>query len=112
MTTIYYNPNCSKCRETLEILGDKGEDPTIVEYLNEPPTEQTLQDVLRKLGLRPKDIIRTKEATFKGLNLDLENDAAVLQALVKNPILLERPIVIKGDKAAVCRPAQNVLKIL
>lgn len=112
MTTIYFNPRCSKCRETLEILEDKGEKPTIIEYLDAPPDERTLKDVLKKLGLRPKDIVRTKEDTFKALKLDLEDDSAVLKALVKHPVLLERPIVVKGDKAAVCRPAQNVLKIL
>jgi arsenate reductase len=111
-TTIFHNPRCTKSRETLELLKQNGVEPAIVEYLKKPPSAEELRGVLAKLHLRPRDIVRTKEPIFSSLGLDLDNDRAVIQALVEHPILLERPIVVRGAKAAIGRPPENVLKIL
>lgn len=112
--TIYHNPRCSKSRQTLALLQEKGEDPVVVEYLNTPPDAATLRDILARLGLSPRDLMRKKEAPYKELNLadDSLDDAALIAAMVANPILIERPIVIAGDKAAVGRPPESVLDIL
>lgn len=112
--TIYHNPRCSKSRQTLALLQEKGEDPVVVEYLNTPPDAATLRDILARLGLSPRDLMRKKEAPYKELNLadDSLDDEALIAAMVANPILIERPIVVAGDKAAVGRPPESVLDIL
>jgi arsenate reductase len=111
--TLYYNPRCSKCREALCMLEEKGIKAELVEYLTTPPTEKELKEVLRKLGLKPMDIIRTKEPLFvekyKGKK---KTDAEWIKILSKNPILIERPIAIEGNKAIVGRPPQNIFTIL
>ena len=111
--TLYYNPRCSKCREALCMLEDKGIEAEIIEYLNTPPTEKELKDVLKKLGLKAMDIIRTKEPLFiekyKGKKF---TDAQWIKVLVKNPILIERPIAIEGNKAVVGRPPEKIFTIL
>ena len=109
--TIYHNPRCSKSRQTLQLLQDNGIDPTIVEYLETPPSVAELTDILNKMGKGPKDIIRKKEAAEEGIAGDLD-DAALIRALVDHPRALERPIVVKGDKAAMGRPPESVLEIL
>jgi len=112
--TIYHNPRCSKSRQTLQLLQDKGIEPTVVEYLKEPPSEQTLRDVLKKLGLRPIEVIRRKEQPFKDLGLaeKQDDDDALIAAMVANPVLIERPIVVKGKAARLGRPPEQVLEIL
>lgn len=112
--TIYHNPRCSKSRQTLALLQQEGENPTIVEYLATPPDAATLRDILTRLGLSPRDIMRKKEAPYKELELadDSLGDDALIAAMVANPILIERPIVVTHDKAAIGRPPENVLKIL
>lgn len=110
--TIFHNPRCSKSRETLALLEDKGLDLTVVEYLKEPPSASELKTIIKKLGLKARDIVRTKEDAFKSLKIDLENDSQVIAALAKHPVLLERPIVVVGEKAALGRPPENVKKIL
>jgi len=111
--TLYYNPRCAKCREALCILEDKGIKPEIKEYLKEPPTEKELKTLLSKLGLKPMDIIRTKEPLFaekfKGKK---HSDAEWIKIMCKNPILIERPIAIEGDKAIVGRPPEKIISIL
>jgi len=113
-TTIYHNPRCSKSRQTLDLIKAKGIEPRIVEYLNAPPDAKTLKSILKKLGLKPIDLMRTKESEFKALGLDQKrtDDDALIDAMVKHPILIERPIVIHGDKAALGRPPENVESIL
>jgi arsenate reductase len=111
-TTIFHNPRCGKSRETLELLKQNNVEPVIVEYLKTPLDRNGLRDVLAKLGLRPRDIVRTKESVFASLHLDLEDDDAVIEALVEHPILMERPIVVKGTKAAIGRPPEKILDIL
>jgi arsenate reductase len=111
-TTIFHNPRCGKSRETLELLKQKNVEPVVVEYLKTPLDAAGLRDVLAKLGLRPRDIVRMKESVFASLQLDLDDDKAVIKALVEHPILMERPIVVKGAKAAIGRPPEKVLDIL
>ena len=112
--TIYHNPRCSKSRATLELLEESGAQPDIVEYLVDPPSEAEISDILQKLGLKPRDIMRSGEALYKDLGLDDEalSDDALIAAMHQHPVLIERPIVVHGDKAALGRPPENVLKIL
>jgi len=112
--TIYHNPRCSKSRQTLALLQEKGIEPTVIEYLNDTPDAATLEALLKKLDLHPRDFIRRKEATYKDLGLDdpgLSREA-LIAAMVEHPILIERPIVVKGAKAALGRPPEAVLEIL
>jgi arsenate reductase (glutaredoxin) len=112
--TIYHNPRCSKSRATLALIEARGIKPKIVDYLKTPPSAAELKAILRKLGLNPRDILRTGETIYAELGLktrDLDDDA-LIALMVKNPILLERPIVVAGNKAAVGRPPENVLAIL
>ena len=109
---IYHNPRCSKSRQTLELLQDKGLDVQIVEYLKTPPSKGELFGILDKLDLEAKSIIRTKEVEFKDMSINLEDKESVIDAIVQVPKLLERPIVVTEDKAAIGRPPENVLKIL
>lgn len=111
--TIYHNPRCSKSRQTLALLQEKGIAPRVVEYLKTPPDAATLRAVLDKLGLSPRQLMRTKEQAYKDLGLkDVSDDDALIQAMVDNPILIERPIVLANDKAALGRPPEKVLEIL
>jgi arsenate reductase len=112
--TIYHNPRCSKSRQTLALLQEKGIEPEIIEYLSSPPDAATLSDILGKLGLEPRALMRRKEAPYKDLNLADEGKSrdALIQAMVENPILIERPIVLSGGKAALGRPPEQVLDIL
>ena len=112
--TIYHNPRCSKSRQTLAILEEKGVDIDIVEYLNQSPDKKTLAKILKQLGIAPAALLRKGEAVFKELNLKekLEDDDAILDAMVENPILIERPIVLANNKACIGRPPESVLDIL
>lgn len=104
--TIYHNPRCSKSREALDLLKEKGFETEVIKYLETPLTKKELKDLLMKLNMKPLDIIRQKEALFqenyKGKKF---TDAEWLQIIIENPVLLERPIVVKGYKAIVARPA-------
>lgn len=112
--TIYHNPRCSKSRQTLQLLRDRGVEPTVVEYLTDPPDAVTLKAVIKKLGIRPIDLIRKKEEPYAKLGLadKQDDDAALIAAMVKHPILIERPIVVKAGRAALGRPPHKVLEIL
>jgi arsenate reductase (glutaredoxin) len=111
---IYHNPRCSKSRQTLALLEEKGVAPRIVDYLKTPPSADELQAILAKLGLKPREILRTGEPAYRELGLDDPSlgDAALLAAMAAHPILIERPIVVAGQKAAIGRPPENVLNIL
>lgn len=112
--TIYHNPRCSKSRQTLALLEDRGLAPEIVLYLDSPPDAATLRRVLGPLGLGPRDLMRRKEAVYKELGLsdpELGEDD-LIRAMVENPILIERPIVVAGERAALGRPPEAVLDIL
>jgi arsenate reductase len=114
MTTIYHNPRCSKSRETLQLLESRGIKPDVVLYLETPPDAQTLKNLLKKLGLKPRELMRQKEAEYKemGLQDPSLSDEQLIDAMVKCPKLIERPIVVQGKKAALGRPPENVLEIL
>lgn len=111
--TIYHNPRCGKSRSALALLEEKGLQPHIIEYLKTPPAKEELRAILRKLGMKPEQIVRKGEGVYKqkfaGKAL---TDEQWLDALVKNPILIERPIVVKGDRAVIGRPPENVLVLL
>jgi len=111
--TIYHNPRCTKSRQTLALLEERGVEPHVVKYLDDPPDAKTLRALLKKLGKRPIELVRTKEAAWKetGLSKDAD-DEAVIAAMVEHPILIERPIVVKGAKARLGRPPEDVLAIL
>jgi len=112
--TIYHNPRCSKSRQALTLLRDKGVEPQIIEYLKTPPDTATLEHLLTMLGLEPRGLMRKKEKEFKENDLgnpDLSRDA-LIAAMIAHPKLIERPIVVKDDKAALGRPPEAVLDIL
>jgi arsenate reductase len=110
---LYHNPRCRKSRETLAFLKEQGIEPQIIEYLKTPPDFQTLKLIIEKLGIKPFDLIRKKEAEFtenyKGQNL---TDDQYIEAMVKFPKLIERPIAITEKGAAIGRPMENVLKLI
>ena len=112
--TIYHNPRCSKSRLTLELLKDKGIDPKVILYLETPPSEKELVLILKKLNMEARELLRKGEAEFKEQNLSdtSKSEEDVIQAMVNFPKLMERPIVIYGDRAVIGRPPENVLKII
>jgi len=111
--TIWHNPKCSKSRASFALLDEKDMDVEVVNYLDTPPTEDELKALLVMLGMQPRELMRTKEDIYKALNLKSEEDnATLIKAMVENPKLIERPIVIKGDKAVIGRPIENVVELL
>lgn len=112
--TIYHNPRCSKSRQTLALLQERGIEPIVIEYLKTPPDAATLKSLLGKLKLPPRELMRSNEAVYKeaGLADPQLSEAALIKAMVEQPVLIERPIVINGDRAAIGRPPENVLSIL
>ncbi len=111
---VFHNPKCSKCRLTMGILDDKGVDTTVIEYLKTPPGSEELEQILDMLGLEPRDLMRKHEAPYKEQNLanpELSREQ-LIQAMIDNPILIERPIIINGNKATIGRPPEKVLDIL
>lgn len=111
--TIYHNPRCSKSRQTLALLEERGIQPEIVEYLKTPPSAGELKSILGKLGIAARDLMRTKEPEYKEQNLAQEQEeAALIAAMVATPKLIERPIVLANGKAALGRPPEKVLEIL
>lgn len=113
--TIYHNPRCGKSRQTLALLRDRGIEPDVVEYLKTPPDAATLRRLLDSLGLDVRGLMRRKEAVYRenGLDDTALDDDALIAAMVANPILIERPIVVTADgRAALGRPPEAVLGIL
>lgn len=112
--TIYHNPRCSKSRQTLELLQSKGIEPEIIEYLKNPPSKSTLKKLLSMLNMEPRELMRKKEAAYKeaGLDNDSLGKEALLDAMREHPILIERPIVVANNRAAIGRPPESVLDIL
>lgn len=113
-TRIFHNPRCSKSRQTLELLNERGIEPEIIRYLETPPTAEELGNILDMLGCEPRELMRTKETEYKELGLDNPelSREQLLQAMSEHPRLIERPIVIRNNKAALGRPPENVLTIL
>jgi arsenate reductase len=115
MTVMYHNPKCSTCRSTLALLREAGEEPEIIEYLETPPTAEELDRLCTKLGLEPQALVRFKEDRAKELGLKRTEErprSEWLKLLADNPLLIERPIVVKGDEARLCRPAETVKELL
>jgi len=112
--TIWHNPRCSKSRDSFKLLEEKGIDAEVVKYLDEVPTKEELQNMLKLLGMNSaQELMRTKEAIYKELNLkDETSQEALLEAMIANPKLIERPIVIKGNKAVIGRPIEKVIELL
>ncbi|MFP4130692.1 MAG: arsenate reductase (glutaredoxin) [Thiohalospira sp.] len=112
--TIYHNPRCSKSRQTLDLLRQRGIEPERVEYLKEPPSPETLDHLAGLLGLEPRQMMRHGESEYRELGLDdpALDRATLLRAIADHPRLLERPIVVNGDRAAIGRPPEKVLEIL
>ncbi len=109
---LYHNPRCSKSREAHRLLSEAGIEVEIIEYLKTPLSVADLRGLARNLGIKPRAMLRTKEDVFKELDIDLEDDAAVLAAIAAHPILLERPIFVRGDKAVIGRPPERVKELL
>lgn len=112
MTTLYHNPRCSKSRQALQLLNDADEEVTIVEYLKEIPTKSELKDILKMLNISAIELVRTGESAwkenYKGKDLT-ENE--LVDAMIDNPKLIERPIAIKNGKATIGRPPERVLEL-
>nr|VFK27088.1 MAG: arsenate reductase [Candidatus Kentron sp. MB]VFK31393.1 MAG: arsenate reductase [Candidatus Kentron sp. MB]VFK75463.1 MAG: arsenate reductase [Candidatus Kentron sp. MB] len=113
-TTIYHNPRCSKSRGALQMLKDRHLEVEIIEYLKTPPSEQELDALLVKLNMEPRQLMRRKETSYKDKGLDDPNldRATLIRAMVETPILIERPIVLIGDKAVLGRPLEKVTEML
>ena len=112
--TIYHNPSCSKSRETLALLRENGVDLAVIEYLKTPPSAAELDAILTKLRLEPREAMRKGEDEYKALGLsdpNLTRDE-LIAAMAASPRLIERPIVVSGERAALGRPPENVLKLL
>lgn len=112
--TLYHNPRCSKSRAALELLEGRGLAPTVVRYLETPPDAETLKTLLGQLGIAARQLLRTGEDEYKALNLanPALSDAQLIDAMVRHPKLIERPILVAGDRAVIGRPPENVLEIL
>jgi arsenate reductase len=112
---FYHNPRCRKSREGLQLVKGKNIEFEVVEYLKNPPTKQELNSILKSMRKSPLDVMRTQEKIFKELNLskkDNRNDDEWIEIMVKNPILIERPILVYNNKAALGRPSEELLKII
>jgi len=111
---LYHNPRCSKSRQTKALLDEEGVDYDVIEYLKDPPDAATLRKIVKMLGIRPIDLARKKEAPFEELGLadKAEDDDAILAAMVEHPVLIERPIMVKGKQARIGRPPEQVRDIL
>jgi arsenate reductase len=112
--TIYHNPRCSKSRAALALLRERGVEPQIIEYLKTPPNAARLKKLLTMLGMAPRELMRKGEAPYKDLGLSDSalSDAKLVAAMVDNPILIERPIVVSGEQARLGRPPERVLELL
>ena len=111
---IYHNPKCSTSRKVLEALRDAGEEPEIIEYLKTPPTKAELKNLLKRMKMRPRDLLRKKEVLYKelGLNDEKKSDEQVIDAMLAHPILIERPIVVTKKGVRLGRPPEKVKEIL
>ena len=111
---LYHNPHCSKSRQTLELLNERDIEPEIIEYLKTPPEKAELERILKLLDLSPRDLMRRKEAEYKqsGADNPALSDDALIDIMLANPKLIERPIVVTGKRAVIGRPPERVLEIL
>ena len=111
--TIWHNPRCSKSRNAVALLEEKGVESEVVKYLDTPPSKEELVAMLKMLGISARELMRTKEDIYKALDLKNEHDEEkLIEAMVENPKLIERPIVIKDGKAAIGRPIENIIELI
>jgi arsenate reductase len=111
--TIWHNPRCSKSRNAVTLLEEQGVEAEVVKYLDTPPSKEEIVDVLKMLGLSARELMRTKEDIYKELGLkDVSDEDVLIDAMVANPKLIERPIVIKDGKAAIGRPIENIIELI
>jgi arsenate reductase len=112
--TIYHNPNCGTSRKVLGILRESGAEPTVVEYLKTPPNRAELKDLLAKMGMTPRQLLRRRGTPFDELGLadPAKSDDALIDAILAHPILMERPVVVTGKGVKLCRPAEKVMELL
>lgn len=111
---IWHNPRCSKSRQTLRLLEERGVTPVVRNYLDVPPGAERIAEVLQMLSISPRELMRNKEAPYRQLGLDDDgkSDAELIRAMAEHPVLIERPVIIRGDRAVVGRPPENVLELL
>lgn len=111
---IYHNPRCSKSRQTLSLLEQRQLQPEVIEYLKTPPDAATLRKILDMLGIHARELLRSKESEYQELGLDNPalDDDAIIAAMVSHPKLIERPIVIQGNRAVIGRPPERVLELI
>lgn len=114
MVTIYHNPNCGTSRNVLGLIRNSGEEPRIIEYLKHPPSRQELEDLVQRMGIQVRDLLREKGTPFKELGLDDPkwSDDQLLDFMLQHPILINRPIVVTPLGVKLCRPSETVLDIL
>jgi arsenate reductase (glutaredoxin) len=114
MATIYHNPSCGTSRKVLGMLRETGNEPTVIEYLKTPPTKAELKELLVKLGMTPRQLLRRRGTPFDELGLDdpAKSDEQLIDAILEHPILMERPVVVTSKGVRVCRPAEKVLELL
>ncbi len=110
--TIYQKPTCSKCRGTLAILNESGQEYESINYYETPLTTDQLRELIHKLGLTARDVFRKDESAARDLNLDTLSDEDLIELMIGNPDLMQRPIVVHGDKARICRPPENVRDLI
>jgi arsenate reductase len=110
---IWHNPKCSKSRDAMILLEEKGITADIVKYLEVSPSKEQVKEVLKKLNMKASELLRTGEDIFKKLNLkDIDDEEKLIEIMIENPILIERPIIIKGDKAVIARPIENLKELI
>lgn len=110
---IWHNPRCSKSREAMKLLEESGVEADVIKYLEVEPDEEMIKDLLKKLGINARELMRAKEDIYKELGLkDVADEALLIKAMAENPKLIERPVVIKGDKAVIGRPPEKVVEFL
>ncbi|MEJ2372257.1 MAG: arsenate reductase (glutaredoxin) [Sulfurimonas sp.] len=111
--TIWHNPRCSKSRQALALLDENGCEKEVIKYLEQTPNKSEIKKVLAMLGISPRELMRTKEDIYKELDLKNENnEEKLIEAMAENPKLIERPIIIKGNKAIIARPPEKALELL
>ena len=112
--TIYHNPSCATSRNTLALIGDAGIEPQVIEYLKTPPDRPTLESLIRRMGIRPRDLLRQKGTPYDDLQLGADHwtDSQLIDQMLQHPILINRPIVVTPWGAKLCRPSESVLDLL
>jgi arsenate reductase len=109
---IFHNSKCSTCRRTLALIKERGFNVQLTSYLETPPKVAELRELTRKMGIRPKEMLRQKELPTHAPNLDVEDDELVLKTISETPVILQRPIVVRGERACIARPPESVLSLL